>query len=447
MLRDAPPGLEQPRKKRRRKRDKWILRTTEHGDKTISDVLSEHLKTTLDERMRDYTKVFIKITAEERERGACEFCRFQGILQRVHTNRLPMRDIIQQVIDSHQDTISSADNWGDVVEALFNECKHMQDTKGHLVVACHRCNPYLEDVEKDMVEFFRQHPHSWKDYMEWVEKRKKAQCEAQPQRQISDFFDAVATSPEENTSPSTEVQSSSDSDSVASGTLGDSPELFQDTTNVPVVDEGTPQDPQDTRLEEPEEPEEPETTLHIYNNNEEILHIGVDNMIPKDIDDWTNYPMQHTIMPPSILYSGPLDTKWAYGPIPRGVDWRALLVIHDIFQRAGFRYGEYTALGTAVRIYDWLVANKTYLLTQVHTWIMSQGTKETALNAIRSLASDADIRIRRKHISIILKVFVTSICKGEFHRKKKQTRYHIRSQAKPKNHSHYMYRLCFDSSI
>ena len=141
---------------------------------------------------------------------------------------------------------------------------------------------------------------------------------------------------------------------------------------------------------------------------------------------------------------------WTYGPIPREVDWRALLVIHDIFQRAGFRCGEYTALGTAVRIYDWLVANKTYLLTQVHLWTMPHvgfSTKETILNIIRSLISDADIRLRRKIVAGLLKLFVTSVCKGEFHRKKKQTRYHIRSHAKPKNHSHYMYRLCFDSYI
>lgn len=422
MLRDPPPGLEEPRKKRRRKRDKWILRTTEHGDKTISDVLSEHLKTTLDERMRDYTKVFIKITAEERERGACEFCRFQGILQRVHTNRLPMRDIIQQVIDSHKDTLIASDNWGHVVETLFKECKHIQDTEGHIVVACHKCNPYLEDVEKDMVEFFRQHPHSWKDYIEWVEKQKKEQQEAQPQRQISDFFDAVVTS----SSPcDTESQTSSDSDST---TPDMATSVMPNATN-----------------------EMPDTTLmhHIYNNNEEILNIRVENIIPSDIGLWTSdmYP----IVPTGIHYDGPLDTEWTYGPIPRNVDWRALLVLHDMFKHAGFKHGEYTSLGTIVHsIYDSLVTHKTHLLTDIHLWVLPHVnicTKETLKNIIRNMKSDAEIRIRRKHVSQLLKLFVINVCKGEFQRKRTQTRYYIQSQTKPKNHSHYMYRLCFNSSI
>lgn len=425
MIRDCPV-LEEPRrrKKKRRKRDKWILRTTEHGDKTILDVLSEHLKTTLDERMRDYTKVLIKITQEERERGACEFCRFQGILQRVHTNRLPMRDIIQKVIDSHKDHIIASDNWGDIVETLFKECKQMQDTHGHIVVACHKCNPYLEDVEKETVEFFRAYPHSWKDYIEWVNKKKQVQQEPQ-QRQISDFFESAMPfeSVADNSSPcDTETQSSSESDAT-----NNTPEI---TAQEPIL---TAQEP----------------IHHVYNNSEEILHIRVENMIPDDIEHWTRHAT--TIIPPNIHYNGSLETEWTYGTIPNNVDWRALLVLHDIFKRAGFVHGEYSALGTIVHsLYDWLIVNKTFLLTQMHLWMLphvSMCTKETIKNTIRSLSSSADIRFRRKHVSQLLKLFVISICKGIFQRKKKQTRYYIQSQIKPKNHSHYMYRLCFDSSI
>ena len=127
-----------------------------------------------------------------------------------------MRDIIQKVIDSHKDHIIASDNWGDIVETLFKECKQMQDTHGHIVVACHKCNPYLEDVEKETVEFFRAYPHSWKDYIEWVNKKKQVQQEPQ-QRQISDFFESAMPfeSVADNSSPcDTETQSSSESDAT-----------------------------------------------------------------------------------------------------------------------------------------------------------------------------------------------------------------------------------------
>lgn len=444
MLHERPICGER-RKNKHRKRDKWILRTTEHGTKQNIDIILCHLKSTLEERMRDYTKTLIKITPEQRESRVCPFCRFQGILQRVHTNHLPQRDIIEKVLNEYSEQHSYSDVWQDTVENLFSKCKNIQDTHGYIVVACHKCNPYLEEVERDKVGFFKQYPHSWKDYIEYIDKL-KSQPQESTQRSIYDFFE---TPQADTTSEDTEEQT--DSGEELESPILRAPDYPPPVLRAPDYPPPVLRAPDYPPPELPSQPSAlPSHPQAISKTRKSpfsiaddisILNIAISNEL---YSPRPNIQVQ-SIVPEHVEYCGPLGTKWTYGTLP-DIDWRASLMCHDIFQRAGFVHGEHTSLGKITQIYDWLVSQKQEILLTLNICVfphVRENTLASIKQVIKDLSNDADIRKRRKDVALLIKQLVECVCKGSINRKRKQVKYFVENLQQIRNFSHRMSKLIF----